>query len=924
MSNSAKVTAQDRANSLFISYCRRDISFVKQLDAALRETGLDPWVDWEDIYGAEEWRNAIAKGIVGADTFVYVISPDSVESVECGKELDQAIALNKRIVPLLHRMAPNVHPSLAKLNWIFFRETDDFDTALHTLIDVINTDLDYVRTHTRLLQRAGEWEDNHREDSYLLRGIDLAASEAWLYQEILRDPQPTELHKNYIAKSREAEDAHNRVVAAGEQAKRMVRLGSVVLAATLSVAAVTAGLTLWSWQKLTEARIGAQLEKASANVLRQFDFAPLPALVKALENGQILQDHVQAKTPLDRYPSIGPLLALATILDNIQEQNQVPTSPTTIRQVIITPDGQSFITAGDSGTVEIWDFMGRRLQAIDTSLPSIFSLAVSPDGQRLAVGGESGVVEVLLISGKSLARFQTHTARVSSISFSPTQNLMATASTDGVARLWNLDGQPFAEFSEHAKNNAEVLSVSFSPDGQQLVSVGVDSIIRLWDLAGNQTQSIGAERLGVLYDASFSPDGKQVAVAGLTGDIQLWTLSTKAVETFSGHQGEVLTVSFSADGQILVSTGVDSTIRLWHRDKGSVEVLKGHQDWVYSASLSSDNQRLVSGGVDGHAHIWTLAKRGQAFAGHTRWVDDLVFSPKGDFLATAGEDGTVKLWDTQGKVVANFAQHHQPVNGVAVNPAGDRLATVGFDDTLRIWDTTGKAVATFPLEQQIGWSVAFDKTGERLLTGGEDGSIIIWNASGKQGQMEGHSAPVGAIRFSADGQFIATASNDKTARIWRSDGTPIHVLSGHVGAVHDVALSPDGKYVATASGDGTVKLWTIEGKLVHTLIGHLGTVKSVDFTPNSQLIASAGLDGMARLWTISGYQLTEWRTDKRLTRVRLNSQGTQMAVSGEEGFVQTYPIQDLSLDGLMHRGCEWLKDYFIHGQPDEHSLSLCR
>ncbi|TVP63475.1 MAG: toll/interleukin-1 receptor domain-containing protein, partial [Leptolyngbya sp. LCM1.Bin17] len=221
MSTSSKVIPQSRVNSLFISYSRRDIGFVKRLDASLREIGIDPWIDWDDIHGAEEWRTAITKGIVGADTFVCIISPDSVESVECGKELEQAIALNKRIVPLLHRKAANIHPTLSKLNWILFRETDDFDAALQTLIEVVNTDLDYVRMHTRLLQRAGEWEGNHREDSYLLRGVDLAASEAWLYQEILRDPHPTELHKNYIAKSREAEDAHNRVVAAGEQAKHM-------------------------------------------------------------------------------------------------------------------------------------------------------------------------------------------------------------------------------------------------------------------------------------------------------------------------------------------------------------------------------------------------------------------------------------------------------------------------------------------------------------------------------------------------------------------------------------------------------------------------------------------------------------------------------------------------------------------------------
>jgi CHASE2 domain-containing sensor protein len=189
---------------IFISYSRKDKLFVQSLHAALQAQRRDTWIDWLDILPTEKWWNAIEAGIEGADTFAFIISPDSVKSEVCAKEIEHALKHHKRLVPIVYREIEDhlAHPALSTHNWLFMREEDDFDQALEQLFRAIDTDLAYVRNHTRLLIRAIEWEREKRDDSFLLRGKDLAASEKWLHQGINKTPAPTDLQVEYIKASR--------------------------------------------------------------------------------------------------------------------------------------------------------------------------------------------------------------------------------------------------------------------------------------------------------------------------------------------------------------------------------------------------------------------------------------------------------------------------------------------------------------------------------------------------------------------------------------------------------------------------------------------------------------------------------------------------------------------------------------------------
>jgi len=89
---------------LFISYSRKDRSFVERLSVALKASGQDIWVDLQDIRPSEDWLNAIHSAIEGADAFVFVVSFDSVDPTSvCVQEINHAVAHNKRIIPIVCR-----------------------------------------------------------------------------------------------------------------------------------------------------------------------------------------------------------------------------------------------------------------------------------------------------------------------------------------------------------------------------------------------------------------------------------------------------------------------------------------------------------------------------------------------------------------------------------------------------------------------------------------------------------------------------------------------------------------------------------------------------------------------------------------------------------------------------------------------------
>jgi len=159
-------------------------------------------------------------------------------------------------------------------------------------------------------------------------------------------------------------------------------------------------------------------------------------------------------------------------------------------------------------------------------------------------------------------------------------------------------------------------------------------------------------------------------------------------------------------------------------------------------------------------------------------------------------------------------------------------------------------------------------------------------------RLEGHTGSISYVEFSPDGQMLATASEDKTAKIWKRNGQLIATLSGHIDKVTHVSFSPDSKMLATSSADKTVKLWSQDGKLLTTLNGHKGSVTNANFSPDGKMIATASEDKTVKLWRVDGTLLKILPHEAIVTIVKFSPDSKILAAASKDDVVKLW-----SLDG---------------------------
>jgi TIR domain len=244
-----------RSQEVFISYSRKDKEFVRRLDEELKRRDREAWVDWEGIPPGDTWEKTIYGAIEATHTFIFVLTPDSIACEVCGREIAHAAANNKRLVPIVYRdvAAERVPKSLGELNWIFCRESDDFNEATDTLVRALDTDLKWVRAHTRLLTRVIEWDANSRNNSFVLRGEDLRSAEQWLPQAgAQKERQPTALQTEYIIASRKASARRQRIT-----------LGAVAFGAVVAIILAVVAFIQRGEARKQEAKAKEQTKKTS-------------------------------------------------------------------------------------------------------------------------------------------------------------------------------------------------------------------------------------------------------------------------------------------------------------------------------------------------------------------------------------------------------------------------------------------------------------------------------------------------------------------------------------------------------------------------------------------------------------------------------------------------------------------------------------
>ena len=228
-STAYQATPDNFKTRVFVSYSRKDITFVDRLGVELERKGVKPSIDRKDIFPAQDWQKRLHDMIAQSDTIIFVLSPDATESTSCSEEVEFASSLNKRFVPIVCRkVSVKVVPyALRRLQFIFFDDESRFDESLNQLIDAIFTDIEWVSKHTELVQAARLWDMSGRPYGRLLVKYSLNEALHWVATRPRGAPLPTDLIQDFIRASRKARRRSQNLVAA---ISLLVTVGSLALA----------------------------------------------------------------------------------------------------------------------------------------------------------------------------------------------------------------------------------------------------------------------------------------------------------------------------------------------------------------------------------------------------------------------------------------------------------------------------------------------------------------------------------------------------------------------------------------------------------------------------------------------------------------------------------------------------------------------
>lgn len=344
---------------------------------------------------------------------------------------------------------------------------------------------------------------------------------------------------------------------------------------------------------------------------------------------------------------------------------------------------------------------------------------------------------------------------------------------------------------------------------------------------------------------------------------------------------------------------------------------------ILSVSFSSDGQQLATGSANGTVCLWNL--KGQKLAvwkAHKGTVYRVAFSRDGQKLATASWDATARVWDLKSqKELAVCEGHTQTVYRVTFSRDGQKLATASWDNTVRLWDLQDLQDKDRPLpirpeghplegHQDRVMSVIFSPDGQWLATGSSDKTARLWDLQGnKQKRTLSHKQPVLCVRFSPDGKLLATGSWDGTVSLWdwqdEKEVGDIQIKSPVSLIKFLINFAPSQQQLKTVTSDGRYCLWDLEWEDRHLKFnkrcefkGYEGLISDASISPDAQqlLLATASADGSVHLWGWQDKQmLVELKINSIVYSVSFSIDGQQLITGSEDGKVRLWNLQDNQL-----------------------------
>jgi WD40 repeat protein len=912
-------------SDVFVSYSRRDSEFVRRVADSIAEQGKEVWIDTEGIADGEVFPEAIKRAIERSDAFLFVITPESVHSAYCENEVEYARELQKRILPVLREPVPDseLPAEIRDRNWIPFTDDAEFDPAVGRLMTALDTDLEANQAHTRWLVKALEWDKEGRDNSFLLRGSELKAAEAWLAASPEdADPAPTSLQREYLLASRNASARRQRILMGATAVVAAVSIGLLVFAL------ISRGQAINSRAQADSERLGARSQALSAESQAQLPNDPEISLIlgmRAVQTRATPQSIFALRAALDASPFE---LALPSV--NVPRQCTQLVSGLT---ATYSPDGRRIAEAVCGGRLRLFDAThGRLLRTVPVG-GDASSVAYSRDGASLAVGTGTGVV---LLDPRTGALVRRLTAGGGSgpaagalgqtldIAFSPNDRMLAATRPGGVT-VWTL---PDGHVRLLARSQAQGFSLAFSPDGRRLYTGGMDALVHVYDVAtGREIHRIdpfprsGGQSSPLVV--AVSPDGGRLAVGypgggNSDGVVSIYSTDTwrKQFDVTSIPDVEIQSVAFSPDGTRLAVGAEDGTAGVWSLiSREQLVADDGPTASVNSVSFSPDGSRVLTTSNDGITRVWRAVGTELSFIPLLGGVDEMALH--GDTLETMLGSHAGGEWVNWSRLPGGQTFDRvtllRNINGGFASLSGDgRVALVGryvgpasptapppLARLTIVNAGTGQVVRRLGSITWAGGAPTFSADDSKLIVKefgpgravpgpggvgvGMTGTarLVVMNLSTGRTVTLPTPEPCGPgtgarWAFSGDGNRIAQEAFCGIVDVWNADTGRLLRQVDQGAETSAVALNRDGSKLLVASWDSRAAIYSVAtGRRLVNFVGDTRGIADAALSPDGSRVLTGSLDRTLRVW--------DARTGQELRVLTLPDAPSPVVFSGDGG-----------------------------------------
>lgn len=302
--------------------------------------------------------------------------------------------------------------------------------------------------------------------------------------------------------------------------------------------------------------------------------------------------------------------------------------------------------------------------------------------------------------------------------------------------------------------------------------------------------------------------------------------------------------------QLSAQLAVDSSAVKNEVKHKPIEKLLGANTDLEAVAISPTGKILAAGGWDKNIYIYSLEAESfgvitHTLKTHTSAILSLDFDRRGEYLVCGSNDYTITTWKVDSFLNQGTFRQSESIANVNYGPSPKYMYSGAKNGVIKLWDTKdSKRTRTIETNLKLN-DFILSKDRKSIYVASESNSIIQYNLKGiEMGRLEGHTAFVNSIDLSANGQYLASGSDDKTIIVWELQRRKEKVkLTGHTSKINSVVISSDNKYVVSGDHSGEVIIWSIEtGEIIKRIPGLGKSVRNISMSRLMDVIAVASYE----------------------------------------------------------------------------------